>query len=109
MGGGNLISPFFYTSEVGYFRFKKKNISQQLDSIKPLHGKKKKNQHCYQTTSKMLNLLIGNQQHILKRICDSYFVLNLYRAFNSENQSTPEDIFNHLNIDSVLLVFLTLF
>ena len=42
MGGGNLISPFFYTSEVGYFRFKKKNISQQLDSIKPLHGKKKK-------------------------------------------------------------------
>ena len=41
MGGGNLISPFFYTSEVGYFRFKKKNISQQLDSIKPLHGKKK--------------------------------------------------------------------
>lgn len=42
MGGGNLISPFFYTSEVGYFRFKKKTISQQLDSIKPLHGKKKK-------------------------------------------------------------------
>lgn len=42
MGGGNLISPFFYTSEVGYFRFKKKNISQQLDSIKPLHGEKKK-------------------------------------------------------------------
>ena len=28
---------------------------------------------------------------------------------NSENQSTPEDILNHLNIDSVLLVFLTLF
>lgn len=41
MRGGNLISPFFYTSEVGYFKFKKKNISQQLDSIKPLHGKKK--------------------------------------------------------------------
>ena len=40
MRRGSLLSPFFYTSEGRYFKFEKKNISQQLDSSKPLYGKK---------------------------------------------------------------------
>ena len=39
----------------------------------------------FQTTSKMLNLLIGNQKHALKRVCNSYYVLNLYRPPKTES------------------------